>query len=160
MRDAPSSNLGLFDPQIIVPGLFHKILTFDRVITQRVGQLLGHDAGLRVGAVVGQPGDGDRGLGLPGHGTATLLLVVRRRAVFSDEAPGRRHVALVAARDGCPSSEVVQRAANASATRLAANLEAYNPLVRAADCRDFWRGTSTALGFGRRPMTVGPAVPC
>ena len=110
MRDAPSPNFGLFDPQIVVPGLFHKILAFDRMVPERVGELLGHDAGPGVIGVVGQPGDGDRGLGLPGHGAATVLLVVRGGAVCSDEAPRRRRVALVA---GCPYSEVVQRAANA-----------------------------------------------
>ena len=98
MRDAPPPYFGLFHPQVVVPLLFHKVLALDRMITQRVGQLLGHNTCFRVGAVVGQAGDGDRGLGLPGHGTATLLLVVRRRAVFSDEAPGRRRVALVIVR--------------------------------------------------------------
>jgi hypothetical protein len=119
MRDAPSSNLGLLHPQIVVPLLFHKILALDGVITQSVGEFLGHDAGLRVGAVVGQPGDRYYRLGLPGHGlfacSSTLLvagptlLVVQRAVNLGEHLVDDvwRSCALEAA--PCPS--VVQRAA-------------------------------------------------
>ena len=79
MRDAPSPNFGLFDPQIVVPLLFHKVLALDRVIPERVGELLRHNTCLRVIGVVGQPGDGDRGLGLPGHFAGATLLVVKEQ---------------------------------------------------------------------------------
>ena len=88
-----------------------------------------------------------------------LCSLLLRGAVFSDDAPGRRRVALVFSRGVALSSERVVQCSKSRALRwAAANLEAYNPLARAADCRDFWRGNSTVLGFGRPPITVGPAV--